>query len=90
MSEAQLIPLDGIQKHQCYVCSPPYNDFLQIDLLMQIEHCLVVFHVDSNLFQGLAVEDRKGIAHINIIFCAHSEEGTNDMLLRVFAPEEVI
>lgn len=57
---------------------------------MQIEHCPVVVHVDGDLLRGLAMEDRKGIAHFNFIFGARSKEGTDDTLLRVFAPEEVV
>lgn len=76
--------------------SPPHDDLLRIDLMMQLIHRSVVLHINRNLLARLAMQHRKRAPHFNGLRFAYTaatadtEESSDDAILVVLATEVVV
>lgn len=70
--------------------SPPHNDLVRVDLLMEVKHRTVVLHVHLNLFRRLVMGHREAVPDLDLAFGTGAEEGSNHSRLFIVASKEVV
>jgi hypothetical protein len=78
--------------------SPPHNNLLRIDFMMQLIHSPMILHINRNLLTCLAMQHRERAPHLyrlslrptNPTGTADSEEGTDYAILIIFTAEVVV
>ena len=70
--------------------APPNDDLLRVDLVVELVHCPVVFHVHRHLLCRFAVQHRERRAYVHFsIIRARPKEGTNDAVLCI-CPAKIV
>jgi hypothetical protein len=69
---------------------PSNDDLLRVDLVVELVHRSVIFHIDSNLLARLAMENSKGRSHFDFVPTANTEKGSNNTFLGLISSKIVV